>query len=73
MYEVWVQSLMGELRSHTPCGAAKQNKKQALEITILWEAKAEKERHISYYITYTWNLKYNTNELMHEREIESGT
>ena len=60
MYEVWVQSLMGELRSHMPCGAAKQNKKQALEITILWEVKAEKERHISYDITYTWNLKYIT-------------
>ena len=52
MYEVWVQSLTGELRSHTPCGAAKQNKKQALEITILWEVKAEKERHIISYHLY---------------------
>ena len=29
-------------------------------------SKSEKKRQIPYNITYMWNLKYNTNELMYE-------
>ena len=35
--------------------------------------KSERERQISYDITYMWSLKYDTNEPMYETEIESGT
>ena len=31
------------------------------------------KRQISYDITYTWNLKYGTNELSYETETESWT
>ena len=34
-----------------------------LEITIL----SQSERHIPYDITYMWNLKYGTNELIRSR------
>ena len=34
-------------------------------------SKSEKE--ISYDITYMWNLKYDTNELIHETETDSQT
>ena len=30
-----------------------------------------RQRQISYYITYEWNLKYGTNELSYKTEIES--
>ena len=33
--------------------------------------KSEKERQISYDITYMWNLKYETNEPIYETETES--
>ena len=42
-----------------------------LEIIILSEVKSEKERQISYNITYMWNLKYNTNELIYKTGIEN--
>ena len=31
------------------------------------------ERQIPYDITYMWNLKYDRNELIYEREIDSQT
>ena len=31
------------------------------------------ERQIPYDITYTWNLKYDTNETIYETETESRT
>ena len=31
------------------------------------------ERQIPYDITYIWNLKYDTNEAIHETETESQT
>ena len=37
-----------------------------LEIFILNEA-SQKERQIPYNITYMWNLKYDTNELMKQK------
>ena len=34
-----------------------------LEIIILSKVKSERERQIPHYITYMWNLKYDTNEI----------
>ena len=34
-------------------------------------SKSERERQIPYEITYTWNLKYNTNELIYKTETDS--
>ena len=39
---------------------------------IKW-SKSERERQILYDITYMWNLKYNTNELIFETETDSQT
>ena len=36
-------------------------------------SKADRERQISYDITYMWNLKYDTNELIYKTEIDSQT
>ena len=33
--------------------------------------KSERERQISYDITYMWNLKYGTNELIYETDPET--
>ena len=44
-----------------------------LEIIILNEVKSEKERHISYDITYIWNVNYGTNEPIYKTEIDSQT
>ena len=35
--------------------------------------KSEREKQMSYDITYTWNLKYDTNELIYETETDSQT
>ena len=35
--------------------------------------KSEKERQIPYDITYIWNPKYNTNELIYKTETDSQT
>ena len=35
--------------------------------------KSERERQIPYDITYMWNLKYDTNELIYEKETDSQT
>ena len=41
-----------------------------LEIVILSKVKSDRERQISYDITYMWNLKKNcTNELIYKTEI----
>ena len=34
-------------------------------------SKSDRERQISYDIIYTWNLREDTNELIHETEIDS--
>ena len=45
-----------------------------LEIIIRSEVnKSDRERQISYDITYMWNLKYDTNELIQETETGSQT
>ena len=36
-------------------------------------SKSKTERQIPYDITYMWNLKYNTNEPIYEKETKSGT
>ena len=36
-------------------------------------SKSERERQISYDITYMWNLKYNMNELIYRTETDSET
>ena len=33
--------------------------------------RSDRERQIPYAITYMWNLKYDTNELIYETETES--
>ena len=33
-------------------------------------SKSERERQIPYDITYMWNLKYDTNEIMYKTETE---
>ena len=37
------------------------------------QSKSERERQISYDITYVWTLKYDTNELIYETETDSQT
>ena len=44
-----------------------------MELEILILSKSERERQIPYDITYLWNLKYDTNEPIYERETESQT
>ena len=36
-------------------------------------SKSERERQILYDITYMWNLKYATNELIYKTETDSQT
>ena len=36
-------------------------------------SKSDRERHISYVITYTWNLKNDTNGLIYKTKIDSQT
>ena len=36
-------------------------------------SKTERERQISYDITYMWDLKYNTNEPIYKTETDSQT
>ena len=42
-----------------------------LEVIIL--SKSERKRQIPYDITYMWDLKYDTNELIYETETDSQT
>ena len=36
-------------------------------------SKSDRERQITYDITYMWNLKYDTNELIYKTETDSQT
>ena len=42
-----------------------------LEIIIWSEVSQDRERQVSQGITYTWNLKYDTNEPIYRTEIDS--
>ena len=44
-----------------------------IEMIILNKVKSERERQIPYDITYVWNLKYDTNDLIYEIERKSRT
>ena len=44
-----------------------------LDIIILSSSKSDRERKIPYDITYMWNLKYDTNELIYKTVIDSQT
>ena len=44
-----------------------------LDIIILSSSKSDGERKIPYDITYMWNLKYDTNELIYKTETDSQT
>ena len=44
-----------------------------LEIIILSKISQTREIQISYDITYVWNLKNDTNELIYKTEIDSQT
>ena len=44
-----------------------------LEIIILSEVKSARERQILHHITYMWNLKNRTNELIYKTETYSET
>ena len=37
------------------------------------QSKSDRERQIPYGITYMWNLKYDTNELIYKTETDSQT
>ena len=37
-----------------------------MDLEIIIPSEVKKERQISYDITYTWNLKYDTSELIYE-------
>ena len=43
-----------------------------MQVEIIMESE-ESKRQIQYDITYMWNLRYDTNEPLHETETESGT
>ena len=42
-----------------------------MDLGIIILSKPERERQIPYDITYMWNLKYGTNELIYETETDS--
>ena len=48
------------------------NKDGPRDYHIKW-SKSDRERQISYDITYMWNLKYDANELIYETETDSQT
>ena len=37
------------------------------------QRKSERERQISYDVTYMWNLKHDTNDLIYKTETDSQT
>ena len=43
-----------------------------MQVEIIMESE-ESKRQIPYDITYTWNLRYDTNEPIYETETKSGT
>ena len=47
-----------------------ENKIVGVTATRDYHSKSERERQISYDITYMWNLKYDTNELIYETETD---
>ena len=44
-----------------------------MQLEIITLSKSERERQIPYDITYTWNLKYDTDEPIYKTETDSQT
>ena len=44
-----------------------------MDLEIIISSKSNRERQVSYDITYMWNLKNDTNELTYKTEIDSQT
>ena len=42
-----------------------------MDATRDYHTKSERERQILYDVTYTWNLKYGTNELINKTETDT--
>ena len=42
-----------------------------MDATRDYHTKSERERQILYDVTYTWNLKYGTNELIYKTETDT--
>ena len=43
-----------------------------MDLEIITQSEV-RQRQISYDITYMWNLKYDTNDLIYKRETDSQT
>ena len=54
-------------------GILLSQKKEIIPFAVTWVdlVSEVREKQISCDITYMWNLKYNTNELIYEKEIDS--
>ena len=72
IYIVYIYS--GILLSHEKEGnnAICSNMDGARDYHTKW-SKSDRERQISYDITYMWNLKYDANELIYETETDPQT
>ena len=44
-----------------------------VDLKIIIPSKSERERQIPHDISYVWNLKYDTNELIYETKRDSQT
>ena len=44
-----------------------------MELEIIKLSEVSQKKHISYNITYMWNVKYDTNELTYEVERDLQT
>ena len=42
-----------------------------MDLEVITLSKSERQRQISYDITYMWNLKYDTNELVYETDSQT--
>ena len=42
-----------------------------MDLKAIILSEVERKRQISYVIIYMWNLKYDTNELIYKKEIDS--
>ena len=71
MMEIYTMEYYSAIKKNEimPCAATWMG----LEIIILSEVKSDREKQISYDMSYIWNLKNDTNELIYKVEIDSQT
>ena len=69
MMEIYTMEYYSAIKKNEimPCAATWMG----LEIIILSEVKSDRGRQIPYDITYMWNLKCDTNELIYKTETDS--